>query len=131
MRKFQGKGDRVSGLAFILLSVAASLWAADPGVDHARKLYNLTEFHESIKVLQAVPERDAAVYDLMGRNYYGLADYKKATEALEKAVALDPASSEINLWLDVRTGVALKLRTRFRHPGMLPKRGSISNGRRS
>jgi len=99
MRKFQGKGDRVSGLAFILLSVAASLWAADPGLDHARKLYNLTEFHESLKVLQAVPEKDAGVYDLMGRNYYGLADYKKATEALEKAVTLDPASSEIHLWL--------------------------------
>jgi tetratricopeptide (TPR) repeat protein len=62
-------------------------------------MYNLTEFQQSLEVLQAIPEKSAAVYELMGRNYYGEADYKKATEALEKAVALDPASSEINLWL--------------------------------
>jgi Flp pilus assembly protein TadD len=99
MRKFQGKGDRVSGLAFLLLSVAASVWASDPELDHAHKLYNLTEFHESIKVLQAISAKDAVVHELMGKNYYGLAEYKKATEALEKAVALDPASSEANLWL--------------------------------
>jgi tetratricopeptide (TPR) repeat protein len=99
MRESQGKVDRVSGLALLLLGVASSVWAAGPELDHARKLYSLTEFHESLKVLQAIPEKDSVAYELMGRNYYGLADYKKATEALEKAVALDPASSEIQLWL--------------------------------
>jgi tetratricopeptide (TPR) repeat protein len=94
-----GKGGRVSGLALLLLSVTAPVWAAGPELDHAHKLYSLTEFRQSLEVLQAIPDKSAAVYDLMGRNYYGLADYKKATEALEKAVALDPNSSEIHLWL--------------------------------
>ena len=104
MREFQGYGDRVRGFAFLLWWVAASawapgLWAGDLELDHARKLYSLTEFEQSLKVLQAIPGKDAAGYELMGRNYYGLADYKKATEALEKALARDPNSSEINLWL--------------------------------
>jgi tetratricopeptide (TPR) repeat protein len=99
MKDCMGKGDRVRGLALLLLCVASSVWAADSELDHARNLYSLTEFQSSLKVLQAIPEKDALLYDLMGRNYYGLADYKKATEALEKAVALDPTSSEINLWL--------------------------------
>jgi tetratricopeptide (TPR) repeat protein len=99
MRAFQEKGDRVMGLAFLLLSVTSSVWAAGPELDQARKLYSLTEFEQSLEVLQAIPEKDAAVYELMGRNYYGEASYKKATEALEKAAVLDPNSSEINLWL--------------------------------
>ena len=64
--------------------------AAGQGLDEARKLYNLTNFERSVKILQALPEKDAAVYELMGRDYYMLADYKKATEALEKAEATDP-----------------------------------------
>jgi tetratricopeptide (TPR) repeat protein len=99
MNKFQGKGNRLMGFALLLLSVATSVWAADREFDQARKLYSLTEFEQSLKVLQAIPERDALVYELIGLNYYGLADYKKATDALEKAVALEPNSSEIHLWL--------------------------------
>src|SRR5580700_3017764 len=99
MRDFQGKGDRVSGFALLFLSVGAPVWGAGPELDQARKLYSLTEFDQSLKVLQAIPAKDAAVYELMGRNYYGAADYKKATEALEKAVAMEPNNSETNLWL--------------------------------
>jgi len=76
-----------------------AVWAAGPELENARKLYSLTEFEQSLKALQAIPSKDAAVYELMGLNYYGGADYKKATEALEKALALDPNNSEINLWL--------------------------------
>src|SRR5205807_845373 len=44
-------------------------------------------------------EKAATVYQLMGQNYCGLADYKKATDALEKAAASDPNNSDIQLWL--------------------------------
>jgi len=121
-----GKGDWVRGSAFLLLCAAASVWApgvwaADPELDHARKLYNLTEFHESLKVLQAIPEKDAVVYGLMGQNYYGLADYKKATETLDKANALDPSSSEIHLWLGRAYGRRAETSNPFSAPGHATK----------
>jgi tetratricopeptide (TPR) repeat protein len=99
MKSFQGTGGRVKRLAFLLVSVAVSAGAAGPPLAEARKLYQLTEFDQSLKVLHEIATKDAAVYQLIGQNYYGRADYKKATEALEKALALDPGSSEINLWL--------------------------------
>ena len=82
----------------LFLSSLSLLSAASPELDKARKLYNLTDFDASLKILQALPEKDASVYELIGRNYYMQTDYKKATEALEKAVAADPSSSEIALW---------------------------------
>ena len=35
----------------------------------------------------------------MGRNYYMQADYRKATDAMEKAFAMEPANAEYALWL--------------------------------
>jgi len=86
-------------LGFLLVGAAVAAGASDPQLDKAHNLYQLTEFDQSLKVLHEIVTKDAAVYELMGQNYYGRADYKKATEALEKALALDPGSSEINLWL--------------------------------
>jgi tetratricopeptide (TPR) repeat protein len=105
MKKSQGTGDWVSRLAILLVSVAVSAGAADTELAKAQKLYQLTEFDQSLKVLHEITVKlnpnpgDPAVYELIGQNYYGKAEYKKATEALEKALALDPGSSEINLWL--------------------------------
>lgn len=65
----------------------------------ARNLYNSTDFERSLKVLFAIPAKDGAVYELIGRNYYMQGDYKKATETLEKAVAAEPANAGYALWL--------------------------------
>jgi tetratricopeptide (TPR) repeat protein len=83
----------------IFLGLAGSLLAANPELDRARKLYNLTDFDQSLKVLRAMPEKDAAVYELMGLNFFMQADFKKATDALEKAVAAEPQNSDYALWL--------------------------------
>jgi len=83
----------------IIAALAPILFAAGPELDRARKLYNLTDFDQSLKVLQAATQKDASVYQLMGRDYYMLAEYKKAAESLEKAVAADPGNSESALWL--------------------------------
>jgi tetratricopeptide (TPR) repeat protein len=82
-----------------MIGVAATVWASGPDLERAHKLYSLTEFQQSIKVLQAIPDKDGAVWELIGKNYYGEGDFKKATEALEKAAAAEPHSSEIHLWL--------------------------------
>ena len=123
MKMFHGSGGAVTGYSllteysFLILSLAVPAFAANADLDQARKLYQLTEFDQSLKVLQKIPVKDAAVYECMGRNYYGQADYKKATDALEKAVALDPASSEIYLWLGRAYGRRAETSSPFTAPG--------------
>ncbi len=104
-----------------MLSAAALLWGAMPEYDRARKLYNLTEFQQSIQVLQAIPEKDSAVWMLIGQNYYGSADFKKATEALEKAVAANPRSSEAYLWLGRAYGRRAETSSPITAPGFASK----------
>jgi tetratricopeptide (TPR) repeat protein len=103
------------------LGFAAALWAGSPELDQARKLYNLTNFDESLKVLEAAPSKDAAVFALMGRNYYMLSDYKRATEALERAVAADATSSENFLWLGRAYGRRAETSSPFTAPGHASK----------
>ena len=82
------------------LLAAWPLLAASPsGLDQARQLYQLTDYDASLKILQAIQPKDAPVHALIGRNYYMLGEYKKATEILEKAAAADPANSDYELWL--------------------------------
>jgi len=87
-------------LAGALFSSAIVLLAAGGGsaLDEARKLYNVSEFEKSLEVLRHAPEKSAAAWLLTGMNYYGQADFKKATDALEKAAALDPNNAEVALW---------------------------------
>ncbi len=44
-------------------------------------------------------DSDASVFELLGQCYYQLGDFKKATDALEKAAALAPSDSMIQAWL--------------------------------
>jgi cytochrome c-type biogenesis protein CcmH/NrfG len=114
------QGDRVKRLISIF-GIAWLAWASGPDLDRAHKLYNLTEFQQSLEVLQAVPNKDAAVYELMGRNYYGQGEFKKATEALEKAVALAPDSSVCHLWLGRAYGRRAETSSLITAPGLANK----------
>jgi tetratricopeptide (TPR) repeat protein len=91
--------------------------AAGPGFDEARKLYNLTDFEQSLQVLRALPAKDAAAWELMGRNYYMLADYKKATDCLERAMAADPQNGKTALWLGRAYGRRAETSSPFTAPG--------------
>ena len=97
------------------------MWAAGPEFDQARKLYNLTEFEQSLKILRAIPQKDGAVYELEGRNYYMQGDFKNATEALEKAVAAEPGNSEFNLWLGRAYGRRAETSSLLTAPGYASK----------
>ena len=110
---------RLWAVAFLVCG--ASVWAADSDLLQARKLYNLTEFDQSLKVLHAIPDKDGPVYELMGRNYYMQADYKKASEMLEKAVAADPGNSEYALWLARSFGRRAETSSPFTAPGYASK----------
>ena len=85
---------------FTLLALLAGLaWASGPDLEQARRLYLATDFERSLKVLQGIPNKDAQAYELMGLNWYMTGEFKKATEALEKAVAAEPSNAEYALWL--------------------------------
>jgi len=104
-----------------LLGLALVLSAAESPVEQARKLYNLTEFDQSLKILHAVAEKDAAVYDLIGRNLYMQGEFKKASEAFEKGLAADPENSTMALWLARAYGRRAETSSPFTAPGYASK----------
>jgi len=83
----------------LTIMLACAGWAAGSGFDEARKLYDSTDFRNSLHVLSAIPDKDAEVHGLMGRNYYMLGDFKSASEALERAFAASPSNADYALWL--------------------------------
>ncbi len=113
-------GVSVKRILFVL-SVSCAGWAAGPEYDRAQKLYQLTEFQQSIQVLRAIPDADGAAMALMGRDYYGLGDFKKATEWLEKAVAAQPRNSEFHLWLGRAHGRRAETSSMITAPGYANK----------
>jgi tetratricopeptide (TPR) repeat protein len=86
-------------IAAVLLGVWSLLAASPADLEQARKLYSKTDYDGSLKILQAIDPKDSAVHELIGQNYYMLADYKKAMESLDQARAGDPGNSNYELWL--------------------------------
>jgi tetratricopeptide (TPR) repeat protein len=106
-----------------LLSIITSVWGAGPEFDRARKSYQLTEFETSLRILRAISEsaRDGAVWELIGKNYYGLGDYKKATDSLEKAIASEPDNSDFHLWMGRAYGRRAETSSMITAPGFASK----------
>src|SRR5437867_3066688 len=106
----------------LLLSLlAGSLFAGPEGLTEATKLYNRTNYEASLKLLASLPEKDAHVFDLMGRNYFMLGDFKKASEVYEQAVAADPANSDYEHWLGKAYGKRAETSSPFTAPGLASK----------
>jgi tetratricopeptide (TPR) repeat protein len=73
--------------------------AMRPAPETARDLYNRCAYNQSLKVLLAAPAKGAEDLQLMGQDYFMMGDYKKSTDALEKAAALNRTSSQLYMWL--------------------------------
>jgi tetratricopeptide (TPR) repeat protein len=113
--------DKVMKAAAALFASTMLLTAGGPELEHARKLYNLTEFEQSLKVLQALSEKDGAIYEFIGRNLYMQGQYKKATEALLKAAEDQPDNAEIALWLGRAFGRRAETSSPFTAPANASK----------
>jgi tetratricopeptide (TPR) repeat protein len=87
----------------------------------AHELYQRTDYAGSLRELLGTSERDAADELLMGQDYFGLAEYKQATESLEKAVALAPTNAEAFLWLGRAYGRRAETSNPFSAPGFASK----------
>ncbi|HUP02633.1 MAG TPA: tetratricopeptide repeat protein [Bryobacteraceae bacterium] len=84
-------------------------------------MYNSTDFDGSLRVLHALPVKDGAAYELIGRNYYMQGDYKQAVDALERAFQSDSANSSYALWLGRAYGRRAENAGPFTAPGYASK----------
>ena len=107
--------------AATVLAVWPLLAATSAGLDQARKLYQLTDYGASLKILQAIQPKDGPVFELIGRNHYMQGEYKKATEILEKAVAAEPSNSDYELWLGRAFGRRAETASPFTAPSSANK----------
>ena len=83
---------------YLLSFVIGGLYAATPEWTRANGLYLRTEYQLSLAALKGTPP-DAATLQLMGQDYFMLGEYKKASEAFEKAAVLDPNNPKLIHWL--------------------------------
>lgn len=104
----------------LLAALGIVLTAASADVERARKLFNSTDFEQSLKILQSVP-KDAEAYALIGRNYYMLGEFKKSSEALQKAVDAAPNDSHYALWLGRAYGRRAETSNPLTAPGYASK----------
>src|SRR5579871_6539721 len=116
------------GMRGNVLIVAGLLFAGGMGAraeslawTRAHGLYQQTDYAGSLEVLAGSKEQDAAVFLLMGQDYFMLAQYKKATDYLEKAVALAPQNAEGFLWLGRAYGRRAEIANPFTAPGYASK----------
>ena len=108
---------------FVFLALAATFLTAAPAdtLERARLLYEKTDYPSSTRLLESLPQKSAADLNLLGRNYFMLGDYKKATEAFEKATALDPRNSSHWHWLGRTFGRRAELASFVTAPGYASK----------
>lgn len=86
-------------LVCLLVLATSFILAGTDELKRAEDLYNHTDYKAALSLLERLPRPDAATHSLIGRNYFMLGEYKKATDAFQKAVALEPRNSEYVHWL--------------------------------
>ena len=106
-------------LTFVILCL--TLAAKSPVWDHAHELYQRTEYNQAIEVLNSASEKDADILQLTGQSHFMLADYKKAGEIFEKALALAPQSAELHHWMGRAWGRRAETASVFMAPGLAAK----------
>jgi tetratricopeptide (TPR) repeat protein len=82
----------------LLLLTVPGLLGQDP-LSKAGELYHRTDYQASLALVRETSQTSGEAYCLMGKNYFMLGEYKKATEVFEKALAIQPANSEYAHWL--------------------------------
>ena len=94
MKRLRTLGPILVGAAILMQATAAPAPPAD-----AQKLYDQTEYHAALTLLQKSGQNSAAAWELTGRCRYMLGDFKPAIEAFEKAVQFEPNNAGHHLWL--------------------------------
>jgi len=104
-------------IVIALLIAASAGRAASVEWVRAHDLYQRTEYNQSLVQLLPLSPKDAATLQLIGQNYFMVGEYKKATESLEKALALAPDDAQCLLWLGRAYGRRAETSNPFSAPG--------------
>lgn len=108
------------GLLICCLALV-SVFAESASFEQASKLYHRTDYEGSLKLLLALPDKDARVYDLIGRNQFMLGEFKKASESHQQALMADPSNSDYEHQLGKAFGKRAETASPFTAPGLASK----------
>jgi tetratricopeptide (TPR) repeat protein len=89
---------RAISLALLSATVLCASAARVPDLNQAEELYKRTDYERSLALLD-LHSGDGPSNFLIGRNYFMLGEFKKATDYLQKATTADPKNSEYMDWL--------------------------------
>jgi Flp pilus assembly protein TadD len=76
-------------------------------------------------MLLPIAQKDAATFGLIGQNYFMIGEYKNATEALEKAIRMEPNNAGFFHWLGSIYGRRAEMGNPFTSPGYAVKAGQM------
>ena len=85
-------------------------------LDRARELYQRTQYSEALRLLEAIPQKTGQVYELMGKCFYRLKEFSKATDALQEAVEAEPRNANYWMWLGRAWGRRAETSAFFNQP---------------
>lgn len=104
-------------LPVLLLAASVSFGAGE--LEKARQQFSRTMYREAIQTLGKL--NDPAALELIGKSYFMMAEYKKAQEAFEKAVAAQPDNSVYHHWLGKAYGRRAETSNPFSAPILASK----------
>jgi tetratricopeptide (TPR) repeat protein len=104
-----------------LLAGLSLLGAAETALERARQYYARTDYQAALRTLEAVPQKSATIYELIGKSFYMQGEFKKSSQAFEQAVAADPNNSEYHNWLGRAYGRRAETASFLTAPGLASK----------
>jgi tetratricopeptide (TPR) repeat protein len=97
-----------------------SICISAQSLTRAEDLYKHTDYERSLALLDK-SSSDPATAFLVGRDYFMLGDFKRATESLQRAAAAEPANSEYMDWLGRAFGKRAETANLLSAPGLASK----------
>ena len=107
-------------LMFIFAAVLA-IGGVSTELERARVLYQGTDYSGVLQLLTPVTSKTAETFSLIGQARFMSGDHKKAAEAFEKAVALEPRNSRYLNWLGKSYGRQAESASILTAPGLAVK----------
>lgn len=102
-----------AAICFISFALSAS------SLDEAKRAYAHTDYDRALSLVSKATSADEFL--LLGKTWYMKQEFKRSTEALERAVALDSNSAEAALWLGRAYGRRAETSGVFAAPGLASK----------
>jgi len=96
---YNGTAGRMLKFFLLFVLALAAEAPAELPLERARDLYQHIRYQAALDLLLPLDSKDAPTLALIGKCYFRLGEFKKASDVLEDAVALDPGNSQYHHWL--------------------------------